>query len=117
MATIMTKEGAKLHLVTKDGEPLCRPFVRTRAFDWEGYNTSKSMALAAWLKDDNHCKNCARMMELWGWTQFEKQIVAFLDSERLMDFPVEFVGVSKSQWTYSRFSIWPDTKIVKREAV
>ncbi len=113
MAKIMTKEGAKLHLVTTNGEPLCRPLVKARVFNWDGYNTSKSMRLTAWMEDDNHCKNCEQMFRYWAFSQFERQITLFFDLEMIKEFPVTFSS-DGSTWEYSNTPLWPKAKITHR---
>ena len=113
MAKIMTKDGAKLHLVTSDGEPLCRPHVRKRVFDWEGYNTSKSMQLTAWLDDDNHCKNCQQMLDIWTCSQFRRQVASFLDLEMVKEFPIKF-SRNGNEWEYSNTPLWPKAKLIHR---
>ncbi len=110
MTKILTKEGAKLHLVTVDDLPICRPLHKSPK-EWIGFEITGDMSLRSWLDDANHCLNCEIMLQGWAFNQFTKQIIAFMDAVGVQDFPIQFIGPAR--WEYASQSKWPDAKIIK----
>jgi hypothetical protein len=111
MTKILTKEGAKRHLVNQSDQPLCFGFNRGSRATWTGYEIQDMLLSRWWAEDEKRCHNCASIFRLWAFTQFKEQVIDFISKSGLSDFPIEIL--KGGSWHYSNVSRWPDAKIIK----
>ena len=110
MTKILTKEGAKRHLVNQSGQPLCFGFNRGSRATWQGYEIS-DMVLTEWVKSEESCSNCRQIFRHWAFTQFKNQIIEFISNSGLSAFPITIE--KDGNFSFDSTSRWPGAKIIK----